>query len=225
MSGPSCPFPSPSSLLCQSWSQPPSYVLRQHSSTLSPPTVIPFSGHSVTKINKRKKSERISEQPLFLRWFLCTFFALFCEAAGLTRTSGGLFKVRMSNSSSGSCNEQGVGGEKKKKRLFKNWKESNNSYAGYRLCDFNILLSSQQARLHIKDLIHLAMSSCVHIAWWKAYNVRKSMSVYNIKTSAAVTLWDCHSKFPKLSEFHLRSSRKTFITAILEPQPEIYLHV
>lgn len=41
---------------------------------------------------------------------------------------------------------------RKKKRLFKKWKESNNSYAGYRLCDFNILLSSQQARVHIKDL-------------------------------------------------------------------------
>lgn len=36
----------------------------------------------------------------------------YCEAAGLTRTSGGLFKVRMSNSISGSCGDSGaaVGG-------------------------------------------------------------------------------------------------------------------
>lgn len=36
--------------------------------------------------------------------FLCPF----CEAAGLTRTSGGLFKVRMSNSVSGSRGDSEV---------------------------------------------------------------------------------------------------------------------
>lgn len=110
------PFPSLLSLYCQSWSQPLPNMQGQHTTPLSvslSPSVIPFSGPTVTKINKKKKSVRIFQQSLSPSGFFCTVSSLFCEAAGLSRAADGLFKVGMSICRSGSQWQNS--GEKKKR--------------------------------------------------------------------------------------------------------------
>lgn len=89
------PFPSLLSLSCQSWSQPLLNTQGQHTTPLSL-SVIPFSGPTVTKINKKKKSLRIFQQSLSPSGFFYAVSSLFCEAAGLSQAAAGLFEVRTS---------------------------------------------------------------------------------------------------------------------------------
>lgn len=90
------PFPSLLSPYCQSWSEPLPNTQGQHTTPLSL-SVNPFSGPTVTKINKKKKSVRIFQQSLSPSWiFLHSFFSSSVRLQDYLGGTVGLFKVRMS---------------------------------------------------------------------------------------------------------------------------------